>query len=171
MNIEVGKFYRLRCGGAVRIVEVERNLIYAEFDEMTWFKYGEFALNRKEHPFDLIAEITEAEYNRIIAGEAGGSFEYFKTLKAENNLRIKQTEYLTAENARLTSEVNRLSENTAFDRISERFRQDERRFEAAKSAMMGILATPNRLSITYERTAIDAIEYADALLKALEESK
>jgi cell division septum initiation protein DivIVA len=170
LQIEVGKFYRMRCGGAVRIVEVERNLIYAEFDEMTWFKYGEFALNRKEHPFDLTEEITEAEYNRIIAGDAYTSA-ILDTAETAIGKMHEDIKALKAENARLTGEVNRLSENTAFDRISEKVRQDNRRFEAAKSAMQGILSNTDFSDLT-ERQIVDlAIIHANELLETLEEAK
>jgi len=88
---------------------------------------------------------------------------------------------LKAENARLTGDVNRLNatNQNLVDHIKEI--QDERRFEAAKSAMMGMLSNPEymrQLSLKYrnkneamECAGITAKEYADALLNELEKTK
>jgi hypothetical protein len=168
MNIEAGKYYRMRSGGAVRI-ETETDLGYRVDGIGTWFKGGSFSVVMQS-PLDLVAEITESEYNRIVAGEAYTSA-VLDTAETALGKMSDEIATLKAENARLTGEVNRLSENTAFDRISERVRQDERRFDAAKSAMMGIRANDRSFGMDAEDVAVRAVELADALLKALGETK
>jgi hypothetical protein len=153
VKIESGKYYRMRCGGAVQIHPnckiipgYAENVFHAKAQnglrmhgQVSYYVDGR-CTRSKSTILDLIAEITEAEYNRIVNGEA---FE---------------------------SAVS-----------------DERRFEAAKSAMQGLNA--NSLMIKgieemlknnaeefqgYEVKdiiALMAVNSADALLKALEASK
>lgn len=46
--------------------------------------------------------------------------------------------------------------------------REQRRFEAAKAAMQGMLACPNALPDTVGKCAIVAVEFADALLAELD---
>lgn len=195
MNIEAGKYYRMRCGGAVRIDKIEHEIAYGEDEEMTWILNGKFTYVTLPHPFDLIAEITEVEYNRIISGEPSGNSEQLEALKADGfkalfedearknealrkegqNLLKQQAdlyvkiEDLQSENTRLQAQIDRLTGDDAFDRILKRSDREQRRFEAAKAAMQGILAGGWRV---YDLdTKIFAVKHADALLEALEETK
>jgi predicted nucleic acid-binding Zn-ribbon protein len=75
MKIEVGGFYRLRCGGAVKIDRIDDQRGYCYFDhndryyQSSWsYPSGYCVLGEDNNPFDLVSEITEAEYNRIVSG-------------------------------------------------------------------------------------------------------
>jgi hypothetical protein len=166
MEIKVGSYYRMRCGGAVRIKVVDPRLVYGEEDEMVWLLNGGFAFEKASHLFDLVSEITEAEYNRIIAGET-----FSEKLLSQQAISLhSELEALKAENARLTEELEELKEPELFASASLQFRANERRFEAAKSAMMGLSANPhiNLVDLTPEQLAHLSVIQGTALLKALE---
>jgi cell division septum initiation protein DivIVA len=79
---------------------------------------------------------------------------------------------LKAENARLMAELEELKEPELFTSASLQFRVNERRFEAAKSAMMGFVSNHEfTKEVKAEEVIPLAVEFADALLKALEETK
>jgi hypothetical protein len=154
MNIEVGKFYRLRCGGAVRIERISK-IGLAETYYTAWNLDGSWDDQESPSPIDLIAEITEAEYNRIIAGEAGGNLKQVEALQDEINALKRTLSEMCETNLK------------AFEK-----QQDERRFEAAKSAIQGMLANGASWDVAAQIVnAKRAVDQADALLKAWEESK
>lgn len=150
MNIEVGKFYRMRCGGAVRIESINQDHAYGNGLYDVWHLNGEW-IREYNSTFDLIAEISESEYNRIIAGEAGGSSKQVEALQDEVNALKRTLSEMYETNLK------------AFEK-----QQDERRFEAAKSAMNGICANQNNKTLEYEEVVKASVKFADALLKALE---
>ena len=68
MKIEAGKYYRMRCGGAVKIEQEIANVPYPFHAENgCWTKEGK-SVASSESMFDLVSEITEAEYNAIVGG-------------------------------------------------------------------------------------------------------
>ncbi len=186
MNIEAGKFYLMRCRGAVKIDEVDESattgphsFLYADY---CWYRGG-VAFPNETHPFDLVAEITEAEYNRIVSGEQAGNSEQVDITKLQQTIldleerlefargfkKLFETEVNI--NDKLKAENEKLTRALQMKNRPDNQQREQRRFEAAKAAMQGMLSNAD-LDVLQdtEWIAKHAVAHADALLKALGEN-
>jgi len=170
MKLEVGKPYRMRCGGAVRI-DGELSGIF-HVDNRGWLPDGRYWLSDNYTVFDLVAEISEADYNRIISGS---SSEIPDELEEE---RRKWNSLLDTAEAQIEVLINtaRVWENVAnelgakldvataeIDRL-----KNDRRERISTAAMLGLIAGDVNRDWEFEAITEFAVKHAYSLIKALD---
>ena len=142
MKIKIGRFYRMRCGGAVKISRTHDNTVHTDDQYLYWTPQGKWA-HMKNSPLDLVAEITEAEYNRIISGSSQGI--------------LDNSAFDTITDISTEAEVNELKAEI------------DRRERIATAFLSASIACGNWYKEGREANgAKKALEHADALIAALD---
>jgi hypothetical protein len=197
MKIEVGKCYRMRNGGAIKIERLDG--VWFLCAPMGWVKSGRSISDFYDAPFDLVSEITEAEYNRIVSGEASNKLEidacnYSLNIankridnliqdlaieRSKNKEAYKSAVLDTAETAlaKMSEEIDALKKQLAETirmyqgaQIQVEEMWSDRRERIATAAMQGMIGNATG-SQWVENLVSDSVKVADALIKALEEGK
>jgi hypothetical protein len=138
MKIETGRYYRMRCGGAVRIV-LKTELYCDSEGGNRWLDEGKWSISWGS-PFDLIAEITEV---------ANG------LLRAENERLEKAVSFYQKEREEWKGKYCELYDHDL-----------KNRRERIATAVFA--EGYRSVSVPTEKWAKECLNAADALIKALE---